>query len=49
MLHKASSSMKNIKNNKPNFLTIDYEVVDNEFKRADEIRLPVSVITKLIK
>lgn len=41
--------MKNTRNDKAKKLIIDYEIVDNDFKRADEIRLPVSVITKLIK
>jgi hypothetical protein len=30
-------------------IALDYEIVDNDFKRADQIRLPVSAISKLIK
>ena len=29
--------------------TVNYDLVDKEFKRADEIRLPVSIISKMLK
>ena len=41
--------MKNTKPDDINQICIDYEILDNDCKRADMIRLPVSVITKLIK
>jgi len=49
ILHSSSSVMKTTKLHEIGQLNVDYDIVDNNFRRSDEIRLPVSVISKIIK
>lgn len=41
--------MKDTRSDEIDEFTVDYEILDNSLKRADQIRLPVSVLSKLIR